>query len=135
MRKGKSNNPFVAVVHDRKKKEEAGKPQSLEIRVTCSRRVKYFGTGIKVYSCEWKNGRVVNRVDASVLNERLAIMLRKVERYINDRIEDGKEIDFAGFRLLPDGQRRRTREEMSFLEFAEKRAAERIVRASTRKHY
>ena len=55
----------------------------LEIRITTDRRHVYLSTGIKVRKAEWVAGRVINRLDAPVLNDRLAIIYKKVGDEVN----------------------------------------------------
>lgn len=46
---------------------------SIELRVTFERRSKVMATGVRVGPGEWRNGRVVRRMDAQVLNPSLTL--------------------------------------------------------------
>lgn len=70
----------------------------LEVRITSNRRHVYLSTGIKVRKSEWVAGRIVNRLDAKVLNDRLAIIYEKVGREVNAAIDGGHSIDVKDIR-------------------------------------
>lgn len=83
----------------------------VEIRVTVDRRSYYINTGVQVRAREWKFGQVVNRQDSEELNERVGIMLARVDGVINDHLKNGTEadIDFEELRKRvksPDKRRR-----------------------------
>lgn len=82
----------------------------VEVRVTIDRRAYYINTGVSVRPREWKFRQIVNRGDADTLNERVAIMLERVDRIVNERLQAGteSEIDFEEVRRLvfsPDARR------------------------------
>ncbi len=84
----------------------------VEIRVTVNRRAYYINTGVHVRAREWRLGQIVNRQDCEELNERVAIMLKRVDGIINERMKDGTEadIDFEEVRRLvrsPDKRAKR----------------------------
>lgn len=62
---------------------------SIELRVTFARRSKIMATGVRVGRGEWRNGRVVNRVDAQVLNRMLERMRGKVLKVIDQMMDEG----------------------------------------------
>lgn len=74
----------------------------IEVRVTINRRAYYINTGVHVRAREWKCGQVVNRHDCDEMNERVAIMLKRVDSIINEHLKDGTEasIDFEEVRRL-----------------------------------
>ena len=63
--------PSIAIVYDRKKKGSQTKEAPIEIRVSHEYRTTYFTTGISIKPQEWKNGRIVKRLDMDELNEKL----------------------------------------------------------------
>ena len=65
----------------------------VEIRVTQDRRSYYINTGVSVRAREWKFGQIVNRGDADALNERVRIMLERVDRIVNEKMQEGSEAD------------------------------------------
>ena len=74
----------------------------VEVRVTVNRRAYYINTGVHVRSREWKFDHVCNRKDEDELNDRVSIMLKRVDGIINERMKDGTEddIDFEEVRRL-----------------------------------
>ena len=83
----------------------------IEVRVTVGRRAYYINTGVQVRAKEWKFGRIVNRQDCEELNDRVAIMLKRVDGVINEHLKNGTEndIDFEDVRQQvksPDKRRR-----------------------------
>ena len=65
----------------------------VEVRITVDRRSYYINTGVSVRAREWKFGQIVNRGDADALNERVRIMLERVDRIVNEKMKDGCEAD------------------------------------------
>ena len=83
----------------------------IEVRVTINRRAYYINTGVHVRAKEWKCGKVVNRQDCDEMNDRVAIMLKRVDGVINEHLKNGTEadIDFEEMRKRvksPDKRRR-----------------------------
>lgn len=83
----------------------------VEVRVTVNRRAYYINTGVSVRAREWKFGRVANREDENTLNERINIMLDRVDGLINDHMKAGTEadIDFDEVRRLAKSPDKRTK--------------------------
>jgi integrase len=83
----------------------------IEVRVTVGRRAYYINTGVSVRVREWKFGQVVNRQDSEELNDRVGIMLARVDGIINEHLKNGTEadIDFDELRKQvksPDNRRK-----------------------------
>ena len=81
----------------------------IEVRVTQGRRAYYINTGVSVRPREWKFGFVVNRGDCDELNDRVAIMLKRVDEVVNDYMEREQELNIEEVRRRvksPDGRRR-----------------------------
>ena len=65
----------------------------IEVRVTVGRRAYYINTGVSVRVREWKFDKIVNRQDSEELNERVGIMLSRVDGVINEHLKAGTEAD------------------------------------------
>lgn len=83
----------------------------VEVSVLVGRRYYYINTGVSVRAREWKFGQVVNRQDSKELNERVAIMLARVDDIVNEHLKTGTEadIDFEDVRKRvksPDKRKR-----------------------------
>ncbi len=83
----------TSVGFDHRNRTEPGREGPLEVRITINRKPYYISTGIKVRKNEWKFGMVVDRVDCRELNERLGIVVRRIESEINAAIDEGRELD------------------------------------------
>lgn len=81
------------LLFDRRKTASRTHVGYVEVRVTIDRKQIYISTGIRVYQNEWAAGMVVNRPDAKVLNDRLAIIVEKVDRGVNESVKRGVELD------------------------------------------
>lgn len=81
------------IVFDHRGRTKAGNEGPLEVRITHNGKPYYINTDVRVRGCEFKHGEIVNRGDANVLNERLKIIVDKVERAVTRCIERGDAID------------------------------------------
>ena len=109
----------------------------VEIRVTVNRKASYINSGVRVRAREWKFGRVANRADADELNERLSIMLRRVDVIVNECIDKGMSIEVADIRRRvwsPDARKKANNGE-SMLDWMENEIEHLGVAPGTKKHY
>ena len=65
----------------------------VEVRVTVNRRAYYINTGVHVRAREWKHDRVFNCEGEDTLNERINIMLARVDKIINEHLKNETELD------------------------------------------
>ena len=73
----------LTIILDRKGRAKGTDREApLDVRVIKGRKVLYVSTGIKVRHSEWVAGQVINRLDASTLNDRLALIYRKVGKVV-----------------------------------------------------
>ena len=87
----------TAIVFDRRKQATRDKEGTLEVRVTIERKSYWISTGVRVLRKHWA-GAVVVRPDADALNNRLGIIVRRVNEKVNEYIEARKPIDVAVIR-------------------------------------
>lgn len=111
----------------------------VEVRVTINRRAYYINTGVCVRPREWKFGQIVGREDCVEKNERLSIMLARVDRIVNERLADCSEddINFEDVRKLvfsPDS-RRKVKDAEDMLEWMKNEIDKLSVRKGTAAHY
>ena len=111
----------------------------IEVRVTINRRAYYINTGVHVRAKEWKCGQVVNRQDCDEMNDRVAIMLKRVDGVINEHLKNGTEadIDFEEMRKRvksPD-KRRRVEDADDMTAWMYEQIPLLDVAGGTRKHY
>lgn len=81
--------PIFKLVYDRKKKASNTTEGSIELRITYNRIQKYVTTGVRVLPKQWRNGSVVNRIDAYELQQTLDLFVTKARRVVNERMESG----------------------------------------------
>ena len=79
----------INTVFDHRNRTKRGKPGAIEIRIIHDRRSQYRSTGIRVKASEFRDGRIINRPDSDILNERLSIIRTRIEAYVNDSIKAG----------------------------------------------
>lgn len=109
--------PVVSFIYNRYRKASATQDAVIEIRVYYQGKAKYMSTRIRVFSKEWQRGRVVNRVDAVILNKQLDKLLVDVRQIVYDMYEDGQiDIDAIPSRLMA-----KRKPNVTFLDFCEER--------------
>ena len=101
----------TAIIYNHRGRFGKDETAPVEVRVTVNRRAYYINTGVHVRSREWKFDKIVNRQDAKELNERVGIMLARVDEIVNEHLKKGTEadIDFDAVRRQvksPDKRRR-----------------------------
>ena len=90
----------TAIVYDHRGRASARDEAPIEVRVTVNRKVNYINTGIRVRGNEWKDGTISNRPDAEELNERLAIIRKRIEKAVNSLLEADKPITVGNVREI-----------------------------------
>lgn len=123
------------IIYDRKKRAKTEGTGTIEVRVTVARRTIYISTGVRVREKEWKAGMVVNRPDAPVLNERLAIIYEIVDREANRCIRDGESINADALKAKVWPVKEAASDEPKFMEWVEKQVEQLTVAYGTRKQY
>ena len=82
----------TSIIFDRKKKAEGDREGALEVRITVDRKSYYINTGVRVQRKQWA-GTVIRRADADALNNRLAIIVRRVNEKVNEFIDKQQPLD------------------------------------------
>ena len=124
-----------AIVRDHRGRAKEGGPGELEVRITINRKSYYIGTGIRVRKSEFVAGRVVNCMGADELNDRLAIIFRKVMAEVNDAVEHNAPIDTAKIRKKVWAVVVKQTNEPVFLQWCEKQIPLLDVNQATKNHY
>lgn len=123
------------LIFDRRKTASRSREGYIEVRVTIDRVTKYISTGVRVCKNEWATDRVVNRQDADVLNERLAIIFEKVSRCANDCVKQNVKFDVESVKRMVWQQVEMSKEEPTFIIWCEKQIPLLGVSDGTTKHY
>jgi len=101
----------TAIIYNHRGRFSKDGTAPVEVRVTMGRRAYYINTGVCVRPREWKFGQIVNRYNSDDLNDRVRIMLQRVDRIVNERLgkESESDINFEDVRKMvfaPDNRRK-----------------------------
>jgi len=110
--------PILTYIYNRCAKASPIRDAVIELRIAYANKQKYLSTGIRVFPREWHRGRVVNRLDAAILNKTLDKLMMEVRQVIYDMIDDGNIDIFA----IPIKLAAKRRKAMTFLEFYDEKA-------------
>lgn len=100
--------PVITYIYNRYGKASSTRDAVIELRFAYLNRQKYMSTGIRVYPKEWdsKHQRVINRMDAAILNKTLDKLMIEVRQVIYDMIDDG-HIDIFAIPARLDAKRKK----------------------------
>ena len=88
----------TTIIYNHRGRFSADGTAPVEVRITVNRKPFYINTGVRVRPKEWKFGRVVNRNDCDTMNDRISVMLERVDNIVNECLQNGEEIDVAAIR-------------------------------------
>ena len=124
----------TSIIYDRKKQAEGEKEGTLEVRITVDRKSYYINTGVRVQRKHWA-GTVVKRPDADALNNRLGIIVRRVNEKVNEFIEAQQPIDIEAVRSYIYSGSSVNVDRNGLISWIEKEIPMLNVSDGTRKHY
>lgn len=81
------------LIYDRKHEATRNKPATVELRITQDRKIMHISTGIRLLKSEWTGNTVQNRPDAAELNDRLRVIIKLVQAFITDSMNNGTPIE------------------------------------------
>lgn len=81
--------PIFKLVYDRRKRASNTKEGAIELRITYNRVQRFITTGVRVLPKQWRNGSIVNRLDAFELQRTLDIFVANARRIVNEQMEAG----------------------------------------------
>ena len=113
-----STTPIVTLVFNRRHSATATKEAAVELRISYRKQQKYMSTGIKLLPKHWHRGRVVNRFDATQINQTLDKLVADVRTVIL-KMMDESTIDIYS---IPDRLNQLHIGDIHFLDFCDKRA-------------
>lgn len=126
------NFPTLRFVFDRKKIATKTRRGLIQIEVLFKGRRKWIGTGVKVYSDQWDDRKmIINCLESIELNERLSNQRKSIEEWVAELARVNGQFSFDGLeRFLNAGQERGE----DYISFVERRIEERKdIRESTKK--
>ena len=110
--------PILKYIYNRYRKASPTRDAVIELRIAYNNKQKYLSTGIRLFPKEWQRGRVVNRLDAAILNKTLDKLMTDVRTVIYEMIDDD-HIDIFAIPAKLAAKRRKT---MTFIEFYKEKA-------------
>ena len=112
--------PILTIIYNRYHTASSSRNAVVELRIAYNNKQKYLSTGIFLLPKEWddRNRRVMNRMDAAIINKTLDKLVNDVRKVIYDMVEDG-HVDIFG---IPARLEAGKRVDIAFLDFCEKRA-------------
>ena len=113
--------PVIKYIHNRYGKASATKDAVIELRIAYNNKQKYLSTGIRLFPREWQRGRVVNRLDAAILNKTLDKLMVDVRQVIYQMIDEGNIDIFA----IPSRLEANKKKAMTFLDYYAEKAENR----------
>lgn len=127
----------TAVIYNHRGRFSKDRTAPVEVRVTVDRRAYYINTGVSVRAREWKFGRIVNRQDCEELNDRVAIMLRRVNEAVNDCLENEQElnVDEVRRRVRSPDNRRKLKDAENIIAWMGSQIPMLDVQKGTARHY
>jgi integrase len=124
----------TSIIFDRKKQAEGEKEGTLEVRITVDRKSYYINTGVRVNRKHWA-GAIVKRPDADALNNRLGIIVRRVNEKVNEFFEAKQPIDVDAIRSYIYNNSSVNVDKNGLVAWIEKEIPLLNVKEDTRKHY
>lgn len=109
----------VRVLFDRKGQATAKKSALIQLEVRYNKERRFIGTGVKVFKGQFKNGRVLGRIDADTLNDKINTLYKQVHDIYNESVK--KHIPFT-LSMLDDGKVEQSK--TPFIDFCKKRTKE-----------
>lgn len=114
-----NKTPQISFVFDRKGQATPTVRSSVEMRITYDYKQKFISTGIRLYSTQWKNGKVVNCPDIIQVSQTLDKLLSDVRSAILDMMNEGC-IDISS---IPKMLELKKQKDITFIEFCYQRTA------------
>ena len=118
----------VRVLFDRKGTATTKKAALIQLEVRYNKERKFIGTGVKVFKGQFKNGRVLGRADADVLNDKINALYKHVHDIYNECLN--RRIQF-NLSMLYDGKIDKT--DKPFMEWVKKRTEEKRCSSATKR--
>ena len=124
--------PTTRLVYDRKNQATKEKAALVQVEVLLGRKKKYISTGVKVTKDHWSpKETIVGTLDMIALRQRISEVKGSIDAFILELMKEGKEFEWE---YLENWLKTKEERNMTFLEFAEERMANRNdIKESTRK--
>lgn len=125
----------TSIVFDHRGRTKAGCEGPIEFRFTHARKPYYINTGIKVLGRQLRDGRIVNRADADILQERLEAVVSRYEQAVTECIKRNRPINVAEIRHMAFSIECPTEASTAMLDWLTKQVPKLNISAGTRRRY
>ena len=125
----------ATIVFDHRGRTKAGKEGPLELRITHARKPYYINTGIKVLGREFRDGQIINRADADVLQAQLELITLRYKEAVLECIKKGTPINVAEIRRQAYNINITRESSASMLNWLTKQVPKLNISAGTRRRY
>lgn len=123
------------IVFDHRGRTKAGCEGPIEFRFTYARKPYYINTGIKVLGRQLRDGRIINRADADVLQERLEAVVSRYEQAVTECIKRNRPINVAEIKRMAFNIECPTEASTAMLDWLTKQVPKLNISAGTRRRY
>lgn len=124
-------NATIRLVFDRKHEATKTRPALVQVEIYCQKKRKFFTTGIRLCSNQWKKGTVRNHPQSDVLNRRLKMQVDRLYGLMEKM--DKESQPFSMERL--EHMMKYERDEESFMEFMHRELLAHPVSSDTKMKY
>ena len=84
----------IRVVFDRHRKASKKVKAPVSVEVSYDRKRKYYGTSVRVYADQWRDGKVVRHYDSQLLNDEIDAKVEELQRAVRKlKIQNGFSFD------------------------------------------
>lgn len=116
--------PSTRFVFDRKHTATKERKALVQLEILYKGRRKFISTGVKLYRDQWSDkSLVINTCERDQFNSRLQDIKEKIDTYINNVYDAGREFDFDTFGTWLNTSTQK--QEETFIDFVERRVLER----------
>lgn len=84
------STPIFKLVFDRQKRASKTKEGSVELRITYKSVQRFATTGVRVLPSQWKDGKIVKRLDAFEIQHALDLFVAKARKVVNELMAAGE---------------------------------------------
>ena len=119
----------IRVLFDRKGQATNKKAALVQLEIRYDKERKFLSTGVKVFKGQFKNGRIVGREDADLLNDKINALYSRIMEIGTNCIREHRAFAFSMLNNLSE-----TESPSSFLDFCKKRTEEKRSAPASRKN-
>ena len=128
----------ISIIYDHRRRTPKDEEGPVEIRVTANRKPYYINTGVRVRESRLVAGSIYDdehTSDADLLNERLGIMVKTVEKEVNRCLDEKIAIDVADLRRKIWDVRVSNDDEPTLVNWIKEQASTANIATNTKKRY